>query len=107
MGNLKQAKKQLLGPGRTEIATIGLFRATLCWNGRECQEEIYVIDKLNDALLGRPAIKSLDILPSLLKVTASTSKRRRMVLGQATARKFQCCQESIDKDSSAYSLRPL
>lgn len=45
MGNLKQAKKQLLGPGRTKIATIGLFSATLCWNGRECQEEIYVIDK--------------------------------------------------------------
>ncbi|KAL3212628.1 hypothetical protein MRX96_008037 [Rhipicephalus microplus] len=104
MGNLKQAKKQLLGPGRTKIATIGLFSATLCWNGRECQEEIYVIDKLHDALLGRPAIKSLDIL---LEVTASTSKRRRMVLGQTTARKFQRCQESIDKDSSAYSLRPL
>ncbi|KAL3187040.1 hypothetical protein MRX96_026132 [Rhipicephalus microplus] len=107
MGNLKQAKKQLLGPGRTEIATIGLFSATLCWNGRECQEEIYVIDKLHDALLGRPAIKSSEIFPSLLEVTASTSKRRRMVLGQATARKFQRCQESIDKDSSAYSLRPL
>ncbi|KAL3199120.1 hypothetical protein MRX96_043989 [Rhipicephalus microplus] len=74
MGNLKQAKKPLLGPGRTKIATIGLFSATLCWNGRECQEEIYVINKLHDALLGRPAIKSLDILPSLLEVTASTSK---------------------------------
>ncbi|KAL3259448.1 hypothetical protein MRX96_002091 [Rhipicephalus microplus] len=74
MGNLKQAKKQLLGPGRTKIAT---------------------------------TINSLDILPSLLEVTASTIKRCRMVLGQATARKFQRCQESIDKDSSAYSLRPL
>ncbi|XP_075724020.1 uncharacterized protein LOC142766073 [Rhipicephalus microplus] len=71
MGNLKQAKKQLLGRGRTEIATIGLFSATLCWNGRECQEEIYVTDKLHDALLRRLAIKSLDIL---LEVTASTSK---------------------------------
>lgn len=74
MGNLKQAQKQLLGPGRTKIATVGLFSATLCWNGRVCQEEVYVIDKLHDALLGRPAIKSLDILPSLLEVTASTSK---------------------------------
>ncbi|KAL3191272.1 hypothetical protein MRX96_018835 [Rhipicephalus microplus] len=74
MGNLKQAKKQLLGPGLTKIATIGLFSATLCWNGRECQEETYVIDKLHDALHERPAIKSLNILPSLLEITASTSK---------------------------------
>ncbi|KAL1479630.1 hypothetical protein MTO96_034811 [Rhipicephalus appendiculatus] len=74
MGNLEQAKKQLLGPGRTKIRTVGLFRATLRWNGRVCQEEVYVIDKLHDALLGRPAIKSLDILPSLLEVTASTGK---------------------------------
>ncbi|KAL3176492.1 hypothetical protein MRX96_010288 [Rhipicephalus microplus] len=71
MGNLKEAEKELLGPGGTQIAKVGLFRVILCWNG---QEDVYVIEKLHDALFGQPPIKTLDILPSLFEVTVPIGK---------------------------------
>lgn len=71
MGPLSRPTKALLGPGRAKIPTVGQFKATLRWNGRSCQEQVFVVDNLHDALLGCPAIKSLQVLCSLSIVEGS------------------------------------
>ncbi|KAL3255535.1 hypothetical protein MRX96_017439 [Rhipicephalus microplus] len=154
MGNLKQAKKQLLGPGRIKIATLApeffqreVLRVLKGIEGQaSLQDDIIVFGPSREELAARlhkvlqylqeagitlnaekcilhqQFLRPLGYIVSANGISADSEnvnalchlaeptdviERRRMVLGQAIARNFQRCQESIDNDSSAYSLRPL
>lgn len=69
---LSRPSKVLLGPGRANIPTVGQFMATLQWNERSCQGQVYLVDNLRNAVMGSAVIRSLQVWGSLLEVSEST-----------------------------------
>lgn len=65
---LQQPTKVLYGPERVMIDTIGQVKVDITWNGQTTQQEVFVVRSLQNALLGRPAIRALNVLPQLLAV---------------------------------------
>ncbi|XP_064468028.1 uncharacterized protein LOC135378816 [Ornithodoros turicata] len=61
-------QRELYGPARSSIDTIGQVEVDVTWNGQTIREQIFVIQSLRDALLGRPAIRALNVLPQILTV---------------------------------------
>lgn len=77
MEALKTPDKRLFGPGRTPINTKGMFNATISWEGKCVQQQIFVVEGLQTALLGRPAIRALDVLSHLDAVEAGKQSSAR------------------------------
>ncbi|XP_064482820.1 uncharacterized protein K02A2.6-like [Ornithodoros turicata] len=69
---LKKPTKALYGPGRIKVKTIGQTRVNISWNGNTTTQDVFVVDGLQHALLGRPAIRALNVLPELLALEDST-----------------------------------
>uniref|UniRef100_A0A147BN06 RNA-directed DNA polymerase n=1 Tax=Ixodes ricinus TaxID=34613 RepID=A0A147BN06_IXORI len=69
MGQIKKTTKRLLGPGESPIHTVGQADVTIKWNDNSAQEVVYIVGGLREALLGRPAIKALQVLRYLQEVT--------------------------------------
>ncbi|XP_064469482.1 uncharacterized protein LOC135384188 [Ornithodoros turicata] len=65
--------KVLYGPGRSKIDTLGQLKADITCNGRATRQDVFVIRNLRHALLGRPAIQSLNMLPQILAVEESST----------------------------------
>ena len=61
-GALQPPYKSLSGPNSQPLDVRGKFIATLGKDGKEIQEEIYVIRGLKQPLLGCPAIEALDLI---------------------------------------------
>ncbi|XP_046396811.1 uncharacterized protein K02A2.6-like [Ischnura elegans] len=59
----------LRGPNRSRLQAKGKFRSLLRWKDRVYEDEIFVVNGVEDALLGRPAISSLGILTWLREIT--------------------------------------
>ena len=59
---LKPAKKILSGPGHKILPVKGQFVATLWYGDKQVTEDVFVVRRLSRALLGRPAIESLDLV---------------------------------------------
>ncbi|XP_064462310.1 uncharacterized protein K02A2.6-like [Ornithodoros turicata] len=68
LSSLQRSTKELYGPARSSIDTIGQVEVDVTWNGQTIREQIFVIQGLRDALLGRPAILALNVLPQILTV---------------------------------------
>ncbi|GFS22574.1 Pol polyprotein [Elysia marginata] len=68
---IDKTSKKLLGPGNEELKVLGKIKANLTRNKRKCQEEIYVIQGLEQPLLGRPAIEALNLLQRINSVKAT------------------------------------
>ncbi|KAM7293575.1 uncharacterized protein ISCGN_026705 [Ixodes scapularis] len=69
MGPLRKPERALLRPGHQKLSTAGHFQASMKWGGQQVQEDVLVVEGLQEAHLGRPAIRSLGVLPQLLNVT--------------------------------------
>ena len=52
----------LKGPGQEILTVKGKFTTELKWQQKNCQEDVYVIEKLQRPLIGRPAIERLGLL---------------------------------------------
>ncbi len=61
-GILRPSERVLTGAGQQPLRVCGLFRGTMKRNGKELQNEIYVVSGLRKPLLGRPAIEALGIV---------------------------------------------
>ena len=66
--------KTLYGPGGHVPFVSGKFTATLQLDKQEVREEMFVIPELKNALLGQPAIKSLNLLSRVCSVESDTAK---------------------------------
>ena len=59
---IKQTRKNLIGPGGEKLNCLGFVNTTLSWNGKKTQQIIYVCKNLQKALLGKPAIREMNII---------------------------------------------
>ena len=54
--------RHLSGPSQYQLQVSGKFTATLKYGTKEAKENIFVVQKLQKALLGRPGIESLNLI---------------------------------------------
>ena len=59
---LQQASRSLSGLSQHPLQVCGQFTATLSYGATEVEEEIYVVQGLETALAGRPAIETMDLI---------------------------------------------
>lgn len=59
---LQSPSKRLCGPDNQPLDVIGELSATLTYRDRQCTHPVYVVRKLQQNLLGLPAIQSLSLL---------------------------------------------
>ena len=59
---IKQTRKNLIGPGGEKLNCLGFVNTTLSWNGKKTQQIIYVCKNLQKPLLGKPAIREMNII---------------------------------------------
>ncbi|XP_061132648.1 uncharacterized protein K02A2.6-like [Syngnathus typhle] len=62
---LKQTRKVLMGPGRSQLKVKGKFSATLKRRDKSIMEDIYVVEGLSAALLSRQAATALQLVARL------------------------------------------
>jgi len=74
---LRPAKKTLSGPSHKILPVKGQFVATLKYGDREVEEDVFVVRRLQKALLGRPAIESLGLLCRVNTVRSEKDLRRQ------------------------------
>ncbi|KAL1435105.1 hypothetical protein MTO96_011269 [Rhipicephalus appendiculatus] len=74
MGPTKPTQRPLIGPGQTAIATVGYTDATVTWRNTEIQETVFIIKRLKEALLSRPAIEALGILQRSLELAETCTQ---------------------------------
>ncbi|KAJ8932068.1 hypothetical protein NQ314_014968 [Rhamnusium bicolor] len=60
--NLVQTDRLITGPSGKALKVVGILHATLCNFNKIVKTDIYVIEELCKPILGRSAIKSLDLL---------------------------------------------
>lgn len=73
MGPVKKTFQRLYGPGRTPIHTPGEIEASISWNDASSRQRVFLVDGLQNPLLGRPAIRALGVLPHLHEVQSDTT----------------------------------
>ena len=59
---LQSSSKRLCGPDNRPLEVLGELAANLAYKGMSCDYPVYVVKKLQQNLLGLPAIRSLNIL---------------------------------------------
>ena len=59
---LVHSDRHLSGPSQYQLQVSGKFTATLKFGTKEAKENIFVVQKLQKALLGRPGIESLNLI---------------------------------------------
>ena len=69
---LSPPERTLRGPSQDELSVKGKFTATLGNGIRETEQELFVVEDLHKHLLGRPAIKALDLVVRMGSVREST-----------------------------------
>ena len=68
---LQSSYKRLCGPDSPPLEVVGELSATLAYKGRSCVHPVYVMRKLQQNLLGLPAIQSLHLLAQVDAVGTS------------------------------------
>ncbi|XP_034075852.1 uncharacterized protein K02A2.6-like [Gymnodraco acuticeps] len=71
---LQKPRKPLWGPGKNPLDVVGFASMLLKKGERELMEDVYVIRRLQTALLGRPASVALKLVARLDNVTMDTLK---------------------------------
>ena len=64
-GKLAKSDKTLFGPGNEKLRVIGKFESEIESNDKIIVQDIYVVKGLHQALLGRPAINALNLIPMM------------------------------------------
>ena len=70
---LQSSSKRLHGPDKQPLRVMGELAATLTYKERSCVQPVYVVRKLQQNLLGLPAIQSLNLLTQINAVGQSIS----------------------------------
>ena len=73
---LKEADKELFGVGsKNVLPVVGMFTADLQWKNKISTENIYVVEGMHKALLGKPAIDELHLISRAESVKGSIDYR--------------------------------
>ncbi|XP_037558060.1 uncharacterized protein K02A2.6-like [Dermacentor silvarum] len=104
MQTLKTPDKRLVGPGRTPITTKGMFSATIAWQGKSVQQRVFVVEGLQTALLGRPAIRALDIRSHLEAVEANKQTEARHMVSPEARPEFSQLFTGLGKMKTPYKV---
>ena len=73
---LKKTNKKLYGPCHYQLVCRGKFIATLHYDEKSYEEEIYVIEDLERPLLGRQACKALGIFQKVAEIRSASDKQQ-------------------------------
>ena len=68
---LQSSSKRLCGPDRRPLDVVGEFSASLSCKDRSCTQPVYVVRKLQQNLLGLPAIQALELLTQVEAIRQS------------------------------------
>ena len=60
--DIRKTKKRLFGPGKKRLKCLGYVKAKFTWGDKTSEEIVYVCKGIKRALLGKPAIRSLQIV---------------------------------------------
>ena len=60
--DIRQTRKHLSGPSAERLQCVGYIIINLSWGDRKSNEVVYVCKNLKSALLGKPAIRNLNIV---------------------------------------------
>ena len=102
---LTQAMRSLTGPDSRQIHSKGKFSGTLSLHDRSAREEIYVVSGLSKALLGRPAIKQLNLVRRLAAVEeGKTPKEQFPSLFQGLGKLEQPYKIELQDDATPFAL---
>lgn len=71
---LKSPDKHLFGPAQQQLVVKGHFTCHLSHNGREAQQQIFVVDNLKTNLLGLPAIIALNLAAKTEAIETSSTQ---------------------------------
>ena len=66
---LQTPTKRLCGPDQTRLEVLGEIPVTLVYKNRSCSQQIFIVENLQQNLLGLPAIKSLSLLTPIEMVS--------------------------------------
>ena len=73
---LKEADKELIGVGsKNVLPVLGMFTADLQWKNKTSTQNIYVVEGMHKALLGKPAIDELHLISRVESVKGSIDYR--------------------------------
>ena len=61
---LRKTNRSLHGPAKHKLTVCGKFTGTLTYNQSKTCQEIFVVQELEQALMGRPAIEALHLISS-------------------------------------------
>ena len=59
---IEKTNKKLLGPGKMEIKVVGKYTTILKTEKTETEQDLYIVENLQEPLLGRPAIEALHLI---------------------------------------------
>ena len=59
----------LLGPGKRELVVKGMISYELSKNAKTTRQDLYIVQGLNEPLLGKPAIEALQLIVRVENVT--------------------------------------
>ena len=76
MGPIVRSDRALLGPSKTALPVVGKVTCQLRTRELASEQEVYIIKNLEVPLLGRPAIKALEILKQLDSLSAKELKQQ-------------------------------
>lgn len=74
---LRKPSKRLCGPDRKPLEVLGSFMADLSCKQQSCQQEIFVVRRLRNNLLGLPAITALQLLAQVEMIQDAASSIRK------------------------------
>ena len=60
--DIRKTRKSLRGPANQQLQCLGYIKANLSWGKKTVSQIIYVCRNMTTCLLGKPAIKALDML---------------------------------------------
>ena len=68
---LEKAEISLFGPDQRQLKVLGQKSLTITYQGRSCNQNIYIVKDLKNNLLGLPAIRKLEILLHVCSIEKS------------------------------------
>ena len=101
---LAKPDRPLFGPGRMPLSVLGRYRESLCKGEQVIQEDVYVVNDLNVALLSRPASVKLKLVYRADSIDKSEMEESYPKLCQGLGMMQQPYTIKLRPDAIPYSL---
>ncbi len=101
---LAKSDRPLFGPGRIPLSVLGRYRESLCKGEQVIQEDVYVVNDLNVALLSRPASIKLKLVYRADSIDKSEMEESYPKLCQGLGMMQQPYTIKLRPDAIPYSL---